>query len=234
MPATLDIDLIVREVLKRLAQIEAAPVETKAESGMRKAEETDSSVLIVAERVVTIEGLRGKLDQVRRVQVRPKAVVTPAVRDLLREKKIVLEVGAATTAKADRPVVRLAAGVADTTFNTAGVLRSLSNTGVNVEQLARTGMKTVVSELADQVRKNGSLALLFTEQTLAAVCLANRFPGVRAAAGGCVPSVEKAQKAIGVNLLVVNPRGKSASELENIVKTFCRNGSPACPELLAN
>lgn len=197
--------------------------------GERKAEESKpAAALALAERVISTAQLDGRLDGVRRVRVRPKAVVTPAARDLLREKKIEIEV-AVPSAATDNAKTRLALGVAETQFNPAQAVRRLTSRGVQVEQLARTGLATVASELAEHARKSGGLGLLLTEETLAAVVLANRHPGARAASAGCAESVEKAKRAIGVNLLVVNPQGKSAAELETMLDVFTRDGVLSSP-----
>jgi ribose 5-phosphate isomerase RpiB len=234
---TLDIDQIVREVLERLERMvehgapevgETAAAEARsAERGARSAAKP-AEVLALAERVVSTAQLDGRLDGVRRVRVRPKAVVTPAARDLLREKKIEIEV-AVSTAVMGNAKTRLVVGAAETHFSPAQAVRSLAARGVQVEQLARTGLATVTNELAEQVRKSGILGLLLTEETLAAVVLANRHAGVRAALAGCADSVEKAKRTIGVNLLVVNPRGKNAGELEAMLDAFTRDGVLSCP-----
>ncbi|MBL9081025.1 MAG: hypothetical protein JNK76_04425, partial [Planctomycetales bacterium] len=47
--------------------------------------------LEVAAQVVTLAEIDGRLGDKRRLVVGPKAVVTPAVRDVLRQRNIVLE-----------------------------------------------------------------------------------------------------------------------------------------------
>lgn len=245
MTAPIDIDLIVREVLKRLAQMTdgAAPTKTvhsvPSTNGQEKITAPQApvapkpqGVLVISDRVVTTAQLQGKLDGIQRVQVVPRAVITPAVRDLLRDRKIELQFvePAATAAAASGPL--LVVGVAETSFSPAAVLRNLSQGGVRLEQLARTGLDVVAAELAEQVRLGGSLGVLVTEQTHAALCLANRHAGVRAAWGGCVKGVEKAKQAIGANVLVVSPKGKSTAELEQMLQAFVRAGVPACPAIL--
>ena len=239
MHATLDIDAIVREVLQRLAQIEVAAAPghkadgggRKAEGGGRKADANAADgVLLVREHVVSVAQIEGKLTDVERVKVSPRAVVTPAVRDLLREKNIKLELTSAGLSRTK--ATRLVVGMAETAFHPAPVLRKLDS--VQTELLARTGLATVVAELADEVRKSGSLGLLLTSQPQAALCAANRFAGVRAAWADCVSGVEKAKQTIGVNLLIVDPQGKSATELEPMLTAFCSGGPTACPAALRN
>ena len=71
------IDWIVAEVVRRLR----ACTDASASSG---------TTLDLADRVVTLTTLDRRLDGVHCVQVSRHAVVTPAVRDLLRERQITL------------------------------------------------------------------------------------------------------------------------------------------------
>lgn len=72
------LEYIIREVMRRLAEL-----------GVGKPA-TSVSELALAGRLVTLRDLEGKLTNVTKVTVTKQTVVTPAVRDLLREKKIEL------------------------------------------------------------------------------------------------------------------------------------------------
>lgn len=73
------LEWIVSEVVRRLRGGAAvAPAQTAA------------SLLSISDRLVTLETLHGKLNGVAQVKVPSKAVVTPAVVDLLKERKIEL------------------------------------------------------------------------------------------------------------------------------------------------
>jgi hypothetical protein len=72
------IDWIVAEVIRRLA---AAGVAAKPPS---------DTALYVTERVITLRTIEKQLSGVKRVVVQRRAVVTPAVKDELRAKKIEL------------------------------------------------------------------------------------------------------------------------------------------------
>jgi hypothetical protein len=65
-----------------------------------------------------------------------------------------------------------------------------------------------------------------TDQASVAVWLACRVPGVRAAQVCDVDSVDRAIRWLGVNLLVVEPAGKSISLLKQISLVFQRAGAP--------
>ena len=72
---TLDIDRIVREIVRRLrAEMNVQPAAAVA--------------LTLDTRVITLSHLEGKLDGVRQLRVCSRAILTPSVRDELTDKKI--------------------------------------------------------------------------------------------------------------------------------------------------
>ena len=75
------IEWIVSEVLRRL--------------GVAGDERSSSPVseLRIIERVVTLRSIEGRLSEVKRVVVIPRAVVTPAAKDELKARKIELVFG---------------------------------------------------------------------------------------------------------------------------------------------
>lgn len=73
------IDRIVREVIRRLLEMEAG-----ADGKQNGAE------LRLSEKLVTLETLRGRLSGVQRIIVARRAVVTPAVRDELKDNCVEL------------------------------------------------------------------------------------------------------------------------------------------------
>jgi len=78
-----EVQRIVLEVLRRLG-VTGVPV-TGEEGGSCPAQE-----LAVGDRVVTMRSLEGRLGGVTRIVVKRRAVVTPAVRDELKQRKIEL------------------------------------------------------------------------------------------------------------------------------------------------
>ena len=70
---SLDIDRIVREIVERLrAELEVKP----------------TAVLSLDSHVITMHDLRDKLNGVQQLVIKPNAIVTPLVRDELKEKNI--------------------------------------------------------------------------------------------------------------------------------------------------
>lgn len=71
------IEQIIREVLSRLVAASSGGPST-----------TPAAELALSERLVTLRDVEGRLAGVARLSVGPRTVVTPSVRDLLRQKKI--------------------------------------------------------------------------------------------------------------------------------------------------
>ena len=91
----LDIDAIVREVLRRLEQHAAAArngsdAQARFNEPLTKPATAPAKELIITDRVVTLATLHKRLAGVQQVVVGQRAVVTPAVRDELRQRGIAL------------------------------------------------------------------------------------------------------------------------------------------------
>lgn len=228
--AASDVEAIVREVLARLAGA-TSQVEAQIEATVKTPPTTGERSLLLTERVVTTRLLEGRLAGVETVTVAPRAVVTPAARDLLCERKIVLRRGGvAEAATKAAPAARLVIGVAESNFDPAALVARVKSRSATVEQLPRVGLAGLVSELADRVRLGGDRGVLFTGEPQAALVLANRHPGVRAVAVGCADSMRRARASIGPNVLVIQPRGKSGYQLESAVIEFLSGGCECPPQ----
>ena len=83
-----EIDRIVREVLRRLDQ---TPADKNTSPQVATVDASDATTLRVDDRVVTGDLLGSRLNGVRCIEVREDAVVTPLVKDLLKEKSIKLQ-----------------------------------------------------------------------------------------------------------------------------------------------
>lgn len=218
------IDLIVREVMRRLGQPSTIAPNTK---------QADNATLTLDVAVVSLGQVESRLGGVTQLVVRRGAVITPAVRDLLKEKKVTLTWRVATpkgtATGSSGQASKLTIGVAETKFCPAALIRQLKDRGIEIQQLAQTGLVTVTKELASEVVRGGSLGLLLTDNPLPAVCLANRSAAVRAAVAASVPQTKAAIEAVGVNLLVVDPRSLGLLPLQRMVEAFTSGDTRACP-----
>jgi hypothetical protein len=221
-----EIERIVREVLAQMAPA-SSPAASRSGSP-----ESARGALSLTNRVVTVAELDGRLEGVRTVIVPPRAVITPAARDLLRQRGVTVasarssfEKGAGVTAGTAKSLVL---GRASTSYEPLALLRALEQDGIGVEQVARTGLAGVIDDLADLASRGGRRCLLLTDESPAAACLANRLRGVRAATATDIASVTRAARSIGVNLLIVEPVGRSLFQLRGIAREFLR-GPAQCP-----
>jgi hypothetical protein len=213
MPLEVDIDEIVRQVM---AELRKSSTVSPAVNGDTNKPSTPTpantkpqvSQLEISERVVTLATLEHRLTDIRHVVLRRGAVVTPSVRDVLRERGI--NVSYSSEKNATAAAVTIVLGVAElaeagsksvaTTF-----VEALSREGASIERVAATGLASVTSELADHAARGGRATVLVTSHSEAAVCLANRVPGVRAVGGRDVDAVRRGMNEVAANLLAFDP-----------------------------
>jgi hypothetical protein len=224
----IDIEGIVREVLSRLLTPEAAK-STDSSASSNSGTSNNGKQIVLLQRVVTLAELDGELTGASQVVVPRGAVVTPAVKDLLRQTGVALTFAANGTKTDKSNKHRLTIAVVETSYEPAGLLRAIEGEFVSVQRLAKTGLDTVIDEIAAQVARGGDLGLLLTGRTAAANCLANRQRGVRAVVAEKVSDVARAISDVGANLLVIDPAMKGIFELKQMAKAFAAPGIRQCP-----
>lgn len=89
------IDWIVQEVVRRLKALDGQAAVSERSAAVAGGERSSTTAaqaneLKLSERVITMRSLEGRLANVSRVVVQPRAVVTPAVKDELKARKIAL------------------------------------------------------------------------------------------------------------------------------------------------
>jgi hypothetical protein len=246
-PSTIDIELVVREVL---AQLQAAPetavakpqaaggpgTSVTSEVGSRQSavgSESPSTnqpfTLTVPARVVTMNDVAGQLDSIRRVVVSREAIVTPAVRDELLRRGIALE---CAKSPGGAPVtVRLSLMASRIDFDATTLMAALAREGLQATQSNSDCLIAAGDQLAEQIRQGDALGVLLTRHAAAGLCLANRLAGVRAIGGIEAPAVAAASAAVGANLLVIDPRTGTFFQLKQAITEFARGGLRPCPEV---
>ena len=257
-PSTVDIELVVREVLAQLhaAPCDAAPQALHTErpatavagssaatpsgpqsrgvgeaGGVGESSESNTApfTLSVSARVVTMNNVAGRLDSIRRVVVSREAIVTPAVRDELLRRGIALE--CAKSANGDPATVHLSLMISGIDFDAATLMAALAREGFLVAQSNSDCLIAAGDRLAEEIRQHDTLGVLLTRHAAAGLCLANRLPGVRAVGGIDAPAVAAASAAVGANLLVVDPRTGTFFQLKQAITEFARGGVRPCPEV---
>ena len=183
--------------------------------------------LVLHERVVSVGTLAGRLGGVEEVHVPPRAIVTPAAADVLREAGVVLVRG--EQAAPGPGCAPLVVAAAETRGAERGLLAALAADDMAVEQLARVGLREAVMEWADHAVRGGRRCLLFTTRPHVGACLANRHRGVRAVVAERAADPHRALAEAAANVLVLDPAGWPAFALRRLVRAFVLAERPPCP-----
>ena len=206
--SVLENEELVREVLLRLN-----PPEKRVPS-----RETKPIDLEINDQVVTTQQLTQIPDQAI-VRIRPRAVVTPAARDLAAERNI--ELARANAPRTNGPAVMvITLGVAAARL--APLLQNEWTVGqIIASDRTEDAVATAVAHLQQQMPEKGGLrCLLLTEDVDVAVCLANRASHVRGVAVRNTHQLDNALARMAPNLLVVDPT--DAREGIRWCRTFMR------------
>ncbi|NMC19400.1 MAG: hypothetical protein GYA33_03170 [Thermogutta sp.] len=262
IPDSATLERIVREVLAALAADtvasgaaaeDRAPASAAAEPNPADAVpaaaaprarivSTRDGELAVPERVVTVAALDGRLEGIRRLLLQPGAILTPAVRDLLRQRRIVVtygpvpkSVGVAGAAGAETipesaadalPIVLVTRRISAAQLS--GLFRGedLKIMPEEMDCVVRASQRA-----AEAVRRPGGRAVVVTSLIAAGVCLANRLSGVRAVAARRPNEVALDAAAVGANVLVADAR-QGVFQVKRMIVEFAR-APRQCPEALA-
>ncbi len=236
---TLDIERVVRQVLAELGQApngDAAASKQANVAASRSNHEPDGSrELLLTGCVVTLREIEGRLDGVCRLVVPARAVVTPAVRDELWQRGVLLTFASASGEKvAAGNRIKLLAVAVGTSFDPESLSDVLGSEGVEVTSKECNCLIRATDELGHRLVQSDTLGMLVTKHTAAGLCLANRHPGVRAVLGLDADTAASGIAAVGANLLVVDAGRIGPFQLKRMATQFCRGGPAVCPEVFAD
>lgn len=238
--SALDIERIVREVLRELRAGESAPAPDAgaAPAPVPRSEAVppaqDAGRLVLEDRVVAMALLAERLSGVREVVVAPRAVVTPAVVDELRRRGVALvrATAAPRSSPRDASGVRVELWNVSRSFDASALSAMLRGAGHTVADHQAECLIETAKALAKEVRAGAALGIILTRHLAAAVCLANRHAGVRAVAAGDLAGLQSAADAVGANVVVLDSSRLSAFALKQLADAFCQRGVRPCPESL--
>jgi len=256
-----DLEWIIREVVRRLeaSTAPAGPRSDRGLPGPSGRPATDESVpnapntpdstttgktagkaeaagayngrLSIGQRVVTLASLDGRLSGVRELVVPCAAVVTPAVRDLLRKRQIRLTFTAepvgGTGGAAGSMLVALAAGP----YDAEAAWKAVAAEASEAVRIDGESWVELAGRLTHAIAAEGRFGVLMTHRAMAAVCLANRQQAVRAVLATSAAAVGDAAVQVGANLLVIDPAAHGLYELRGMIRQFA-HASHTCPEAL--
>jgi hypothetical protein len=210
----------------------AAPAAVPAPAYAAAAAPAPVSGAVLDARVVTLDLVARLPAGTRQVTVPPRAVVTPAARDLARDSGIAIVHAAAAgpAASASRPfVVALADVGADGPARAAAVARGVPGAW----QIPASGLADVMQAVAAHAARDGARAVLLTGKPATAVVAANRHAALRGATGRDAAAVSSAVAETEANLLVLNPRDFPGAALERVAAAFASRPGGAVPAALA-
>jgi len=224
------VEQIVRQVLAELrAAASATPrASTSQAHGVPSVGSSENSLTLTT-KVITGTALEGRLDNITQLIVPRGAIITPAARDELKKFKVTIASAVSTSkSAAAKPHLQLAVyGPYDAAPLAAGLIAD----NLQVERSKGTDLPAIISELTEKV--TATRGLMITDAAAAAVALANRKPGVRAALVCNAAEIDRAADSLSPNLLVIDPLGRSVFELRGLVRHWLRHPEPACPAALA-
>ncbi len=213
-----DIEWIVREVIRRLRELQGSPFTNGNEAKHLAAMPRIAGSLEITDRIVTLETLNNRLSGVAHVVVAPQAIVTPAVVDELKDRGVALVRSTAASGQQNGKVAQVRRGplvaIAVDNFDAAALATLL---GGDVAVCHDSSQQDVTSHI-----EQDNLAVLLTHAPVTAVVTANRNPRVRAAIGFSYPAVRQAVDEGGANLLAIDPSGRSISEIAGMIGEFLR------------
>jgi hypothetical protein len=193
----------------------------------RSRKEPDCQVFV--DRLFSVRQAEALPPGTRVVQLGPATVVTPLARDLLKRRGITIRLGGAGES--------LAAARGEWAFSIATGSELGMVSALRRALLADPRAWIEFEPSLDLVAKwlvdvKGRGAMFITSEAALAVWKSCRITGVRAASATEPSEVYRAIETLGINLLVIEPAGKSISWMKQLAGAFRFAGAPRAPEYL--
>ncbi|MEC9189655.1 MAG: hypothetical protein VX520_10600, partial [Planctomycetota bacterium] len=169
-------DAIVRQVVERLKDLGGKPEPAMASGGNEASAVTSADEIHLGDAVITMESLRGLKIADKKIVVSAKAVVTPAVKDELRERNATLD----RRLKLESPSENVAAELS--CFAQGNLNRldpMLMGLGLKIIDANSVGWDALRQSVASAVETAGGAILVALEPYVAA-CELNRTDCLRA------------------------------------------------------
>lgn len=181
------IDVIVREVVRRLRRDDSLPAE--------------SNQSFVSDRVVTLAQIENRLDGANEIVVAANAVVTPSVFDLLREKSIRLV--RRSKLESGENGRHLLVAVGDDQLTVSNVTRRLEPLNRPIDVFVEANE----TRLLERIGKESELAdnsVVITSRPYRFGCVANRNEKIRAIVAHDERSAVRAKEEASANVLILD------------------------------
>lgn len=179
--------------------------------------------------VITAETLQHKVQPGQRLQIAAHAVLTPSARDWLKAHGVIWQRSSRTAAGSPASGTRWLL-VGTMTAATRSLVHLLPREFPEWSWQPCSEPRQLV-EAAVQRLSTGSAewVVAVSAQAAAVACRTNRQSAVRAAVVSQAAEVPQLVAAMGVNLVVIDPQGKSFVELRNVLRACAASAPPRCP-----
>lgn len=222
-PSVSEVDAAVRSVIAELM------VAAKGKNRLASSPSRQLEGEVFGEKLLSLREAERLPEGVRAVLMAPSTVVTPLARDYLKRLGVEIRYHSRTAVDTDGSkgewglAMEVSSGIAE------AFRRSLLEGPEPWRELGST-----LDQALDWVLKGERRgALVLTDEASWSVFRACQISGIRAAAAEEPGTVSRAVRGLGVNVLVVEPAGKSIALLKQIGQGFRRAGGPRAPEWLS-
>lgn len=192
---------------------------------------THAPDLVWPGRVLAWEHLRN-LNGQRRIVLQAGAVVTPLARDELHARGIELAVHGAANAAGQPSAWGCAQDRAYAVV--ASALQALGREQVVIRQLpvvAGDDSACWARSIGECVAHGTCCGgVVFCQDPGLVSCVANKIPGLRAAAVATLAQAARATLSLGSNLLAVEMPGRTFFEVRQMIRLLCGSGPRSCPD----
>lgn len=212
------LDAIVREVVERLLQMDGESKSGPVRSSDVPLEQVPANEILLAEKVITMESLRGHDLSQKTVVVSVSAVVTPAVKDELRDRGAKLERRESLDAVESTPAGSMACL---TQGNLSRLDPQLMGLGIKVVDANGLDWDLLRSRAAEEVSRHGG-AIMVALEPYVAVCELNRSPSLRAGYSATATAMGKLAQQLQPNVVVIDARRYTHATLREAMNQLKR------------
>ena len=185
----------------------------------------------ITENVITAELLETRLNGSSQMVIGPRAILTPAARDYLKEHGIRWSRGQVPNEQSAASVCRWAAVVVQSTAAVISAVQQVDQESGNCckQELVGSDADAASEAVSLLCRGDADGVVVFANSAAAIACRANRNLRIRAAVTNDVFTTKAVLRDMGANLFCVQPEGRSFIELRNLLRAVVSAGTPQPP-----
>lgn len=178
-----------------------------------------------AERLFSLRHVEALLPGTREVRVAPGTVITPLAQHALKQ----LGIGVRFVSKSEISRAQRKGEWGFAIESRSGIVSAVRRALLDESEswLEAEGFTDLLEWLPGAGDRGG---VYLTENAPVAVWRACRKDGIRAASAESCDGVDRAVQGLGLNLLVIEPAGKSISLMKQLCGTLRKRGAPSIPE----